>query len=281
MVPLARLRQLVSRWLGPDLELSDATFAELDRLLERKTLEASRREEDLSKATEIQERLEASLRESKSKLDDLSLDLAVAEETQRKQDREVTTLRYRLVEYGKPELTYVEPESELWSPPDDVLSLLDRITPDGDTHLAFDRVKFTGDISKALEVDVREPTPRYAHAFWDYIHVLYDYAEGRAEGRIAVGVHMYLTSDNLSGHKCPPDRHAPRESDTTMNRWGKERIFPVPVDVHPSGEITMGAHFKPTWRDTFAPRMHYYDDTNNTGIVYIGYIGRHLTTKDS
>ena len=38
----------------------------------------------------------------------------------------------------------------------------------------------------------------------------------------------------------------------------------------------MAAHFKPTWRDRLAPRMHYYDDTSNTGKVYIGYIGRHL-----
>lgn len=277
----ARLRHLVSRWLGADQEPSEAAFTELDRLLERKTIEASRREEDLDKATESQEQLESALRESKSQMENLSFDLAVAEESLRAHEREVVVLRRRLVEYGKPELTYVEPAPEMWNPPDDILSLTDRITPGSDAHTAFSRVVFTGDIDKALEVDVREPTPRYAHAFWDFIHVLYDYAVGRAEGRIVVGVHLYLTSDNLIGHKCPPDRHASRESDTTMNRWGSERMLPVPVEVAPSGEILMAAHFKPTWRDTFAPRMHYYDDTNNTGKIYIGYIGRHLTTKDS
>lgn len=272
---------MVSRWLGADQEPSEAAFTELDRLLERKTIEASRREEDLDKATESQEQLESALRESKSQMENLSFDLAVAEESLRAHEREVVVLRRRLVEYGKPELTYVEPAPEMWNPPDDILSLTDRITPGSDAHTAFSRVVFTGDIDKALEVDVREPTPRYAHAFWDFIHVLYDYAVGRAEGRIVVGVHLYLTSDNLIGHKCPPDRHASRESDTTMNRWGSERMLPVPVEVAPSGEILMAAHFKPTWRDTFAPRMHYYDDTNNTGKIYIGYIGRHLTTKDS
>ena len=39
----------------------------------------------------------------------------------------------------------------------------------------------------------------------------------------------------------------------------------------------MEAHFRPTHQDTFAPRMHYYDDTAGTGKVYIGYIGKHLT----
>lgn len=43
----------------------------------------------------------------------------------------------------------------------------------------------------------------------------------------------------------------------------------------------MDAHFKPTHRDTFAPRMHYHDDTENTGKVYVGYIGKHLTNKQT
>ena len=47
------------------------------------------------------------------------------------------------------------------------------------------------------------------------------------------------------------------------------------------GTQFMEAHFKPTWRDTFAPRMYYYDDLGNTGKIYIGYIGRHLTNTQS
>lgn len=46
-------------------------------------------------------------------------------------------------------------------------------------------------------------------------------------------------------------------------------------------EIRMAAHFKPTWTDTFAPRMHYFDDTDGTGKIYVGYIGRHLTNTKS
>lgn len=277
----ARLLQIVSRWVGSESRQPDAVFNELDRLIERRTIEAVRRAEDLDKAAETQERLESELRELKSQVENLSFDLAVAEESRRKNDREVSVLRHRLVEFGKPELTYVENESEIWSPPDDILSLLDRITPGSETHLAFSKVEFTGDIDKALEVDVREPTPRYAHAFWDYIHVLYAYVEGCEQGRIGGGVHHYLTTDSIAGHKCPPDRHAPCETDTTMSRWGSERLLPVPTAVDPSGQVYMEAHFKPTWRDTFAPRMHYYDDTNGTGKIYVGYIGRHLTNTKS
>ncbi len=64
-----------------------------------------------------------------------------------------------------------------------------------------------------------------------------------------------------------------------MGRWGEEREFPVPSDVSPDGRIQMVAHFKVAQNDTFAPRMHYYDDTKGTGKIYIGYIGRHLTNR--
>lgn len=281
-VPLTRLKHMVARWLGPDRALTDETFDELSRLLETKAAEASQWEEEFDKTAEDNSRLESQLRELKSKVDDLSIDIADAEDRLRSRDHELSILRQRLVEHGQPQLTHVEADSEEdWTEPDDIMSLLDRITPGDETHRAFCRVEFTGDARVAQEVDVREPGPRYAHAFWDYIHVLYDYAEGRAEGRVPGGVHLYLTSDEISGHKCAPQRHASSESETTLNRWGNERIFPVPREVDPSEEILMAAHFKPTWRDTFAPRMHYYDDTSNTGKIYIGYIGRHLTTKDS
>lgn len=277
----ARLQQLIFRWLGPAKELSDDTFTELDLFLTRKAAEASQWEEDWTKVAEANERLESLVQEAKSRLDDFALDLAVAEESLRKQDREVTVLRHRLVTQGTPELTYVEPESDLWSPPDDIMSLIDRITAGNEPHLAFARVEFTGDIDAALEIQQRDISSLYTHALWDYVHVLYDYAESCAAGDFRGGVHHYLKSDNVDGHKCHPDRHAPTESTTTLNKWGAERIRPVPSSVDPSGKVLMAAHFKPTWRDHFSPRMHYYDDTNRSGKIYIGYVGRHLTGTDS
>lgn len=279
--PMTRLSVLINRWLGDDWAISDSSLTKLDELLERRTFEAALRHDELNKAAEVREKLENNIRELRAQVENLSLDLAVAEEERRKYEREVVVLRQRLVASGRVELVYVEREDSVWDPPDDILNLLERITP-GSEHIVFSRVEFTGDEDKALEVDVYEPTPRYAHAFWDFIHVLYDYAEGRAQGRISGGVHHYLTNDEIVGHKCAPSRHAPKESETTLKRWGSERIFSVPTSVNPSGKVLMEAHFKPTWRDAFAPRMYYYDDTNGTGKIYIGYIGRHLTnTKTS
>ena len=159
--------------------------------------------------------------------------------------------------------------------------LLARISPGTKTHPAFEKVVFTGDEDKAFEIERRGQGMRYAHAFWNYVHVLYDYAKGKERGDITCGVHQYLKSDSLDGHKCSPERHAATESDTTLSRWAYERTFPVPESVNLNGEILMAAHFKPTWADTTAPRMYYFDDTDGTGKIYVGYIGRHLKNTKS
>ena len=95
---------------------------------------------------------------------------------------------------------------------------------------------------------------------------------------------MYLMDETVDGFKCAPQRHAARESDSVLQNttWRAERVLRVPTDVEPDGAVLMEAHFKPTHRDMFAPRMHYLDDVSNTGKIYIGYIGRHLSnTKTS
>ena len=149
--------------------------------------------------------------------------------------------------------------------------------------MALTFVEFTGNLDNVLEVDRRYQSGLYARTLWLYVRVLHDYAKAKSQGDFSGNVHMYLNDDRIEGTKCPPTRHASRESDTVLHNanWSSERIFPVPVEVESSGTALMDAHFKPTYRDTFAPRMHYYDDTapGATGKVFIGYIGKHLTIK--
>ena len=277
-----RIRSLVRRWLGRR-EASDAAIDEIDELLTTTTTELKVATEQIDEAVAGIEAMDAELRGLRATSEELSYDLAVSDDQVRKLEREVQILRRRLIDADLAAQTHVEPIGAMWEPPEDIAELIARITPGEQAHLAATRVVFTGDVNAGLEIDVREKTPRYAFAFWDYIHVLYDFAEGRADGRIAASVHAYLKSDDLDGHKCPPDRHAPTESETVLNRpdWRAERMLPVPTDVSEDGSVLMDAHFKPTWRDTFAPRMHYYDDTARSGKVYIGYIGRHLKNTKS
>ncbi|MGV9800694.1 hypothetical protein ACWDTP_21855 [Mycobacterium sp. NPDC003449] len=280
--PFTRLTQIIRRWVGPSESVSEESVERLGAQLEAKTAEIALLEEQFNQAVDENAALRGAFENSRSQFDELHLAVTIAEDNVRDAERTVTQLRQRLVEHGKPELAFVAPEEDVWKDvPDDMYELLARITPGAKTHPAFEYVVFTGDEDKTLDIERYGQGMRYAHAFWDSIHVLHAYAEGRAQGRIQCGVHGYLQTDHIIGHKCPPDRHASGESDMTLRRWGKERTLPVPKTVDPKGMIVMAAHFRPPWSDQTAPRMHYYDDTANTGKVYIGYIGRHLKNTKS
>ena len=159
--------------------------------------------------------------------------------------------------------------------PETVLELTDRLAQ---TEPITPHVVFTGDRSLVEEVTLRDRSGHVAATFWNHVRALDDFARARRDG-FAGGVHMYLKSDT-PGHKCTPTQHAAGESDSVRGRraWADERLLPVPREVDPSGFVHMFAHFKTAGGGSFAPRMHYFDDTANTGKLYIGYIGRHLTT---
>lgn len=157
--------------------------------------------------------------------------------------------------------------------------MIARITPGADAHAALKYVEFTGDPAAVAEVRKRDHYGKYASDLWDYVRVLAEYAALREAGVFDGSVYMYLEQDDIAGFKCSPQRHAARESDSVLQngKWRSERELPVPASVDTSGRIMMQAHFKPTHRDQFAPRMYYFDDVNSTGKIYIGYIGRHLS----
>lgn len=60
-------------------------------------------------------------------------------------------------------------------------------------------------------------------------------------------------------------------------RLRAQRVFEVDERVDPDGKCFMGAHLAIQRAGTLAPRLHYLDDTaGSTGIMHVGYIGRHL-----
>lgn len=279
---LTRLTALVRKWLQRE-RVAEEDLEALDLLLAEKSSEVEVAAQQLDEAADDQLRLEQQLREASARLEELDLELALVTEDLREKERETTVLRRRLILADNAEATHVESEPLEWFAPTTVEELVARITVGEESHPALERVLFTGEIEHALEIDRRDPHGRYAAAMWDYVHVLYDYVGARTSGTHAGNVHTYLTDDRVDGHKCSPERHAGTESQTVLNNsaWREERVLPVPEDVASEGRALMDAHFKPTHRDTFAPRMHYYDDAMGTGRVYIGYIGRHLTNTKS
>lgn len=278
-----RLTRIVRRWLRKD-SLKIADLDELDGLIARREQEINVALEQMNKAALEQSELDAVNAALRRRVDDLEIEATIESNNARQSEREARFYRERLIEAQRFEDLVLEEDDKEWDAPESVQELVARLTDGRETHPVLARVVFTGDESRALEVDKRDQLGRYAAALWDYVRVLYAYAGHRAAGTFDGNVHQYLSrADAPAGPKASPQRHAAGESDSVLNNsaWREERVLPVPTDVDESGYKLMAAHFRPTHADTFAPRLHYYDDSLGSGRIYIGYIGRHLSNTKS
>lgn len=279
---LASVKRVIVRWLGHDAH-SESDVTELDSFIAKTVADARVANDYVSEVEADNNLLLAQVSELREQLDEVGFDIALSSDELRASNRENQLLRARLRELHEFAVP-VDSEADGWAPPADVEELIARITPGKDAHPALEYVEFTGDVDSVAELRKRDPYGKYASDLWDYVRVLVEYAALRKAGIFEGSVYMYLEQDGVEGFKCSPQRHSSRESDSVLqnSRWRAEREFPVPTAVDAAGRALMQAHFKPTHRDQFAPRMHYLDDTKATGKVYIGYIGRHLTnTKTS
>ncbi len=147
-----------------------------------------------------------------------------------------------------------------------------------DDHPIKARIVFTGDLDAVLETQERDLNGLYVQRCWDFARVLFDYAERKTNGLFAGNVHSYLQSNEHDGTKVTITRHAPGETETTLGRWGEGTC--VPGAQRRRGrrrDRDVRALQSGPERHVRSPRLHYFDDTDHTGKVYVGYIGRHLT----
>lgn len=228
------------------------------------------------------ERAELLRRELAERLEDEQLETATTEQecavARAENDRltaEVARLRGRLAALGQASEAWSSGEAgepvDVEDRPASFEELLARI---GElAHLAF-----TGSREATLELDGYDTMGTWAAKTWDALVALDDYARASHAGRCSNGVHGYLKQlpDGCRGFS--DRRHASDESETVKNtaRYARERTFPVPKIVSPTGELFMGAHFKIARSGSVSPRLHYFDDTAHTGRIYIGYLGKHL-----
>jgi len=157
--------------------------------------------------------------------------------------------------------------------PGSFAELLERL----DEHV-LSHVIFTGDPKDALELDDFDPLGTWAAKSWDVLRVLDGYAAARRRGEFRKGVHAYLGHTPPGRPGYPPGAHSTQESEPVERspRLRKLRVFPVPTGLHPDGAIFMDAHFKIARKGLVSPRIYYYDDAGQTGMIYVGYIGKHL-----
>lgn len=141
----------------------------------------------------------------------------------------------------------------------------------------FPLLTFTGDARLARELDDQTDHPTWVRMAWDALLALQDYAEAAVHGESGGDFRRWCENTPADCHVFPPRKVIRDESRTvrTNGKWKGERELPVPVEVHPSGKVFMGAHLRIGGGGT-APRLHYHDDCSGTGRIYIGYVGLHL-----
>jgi len=123
---------------------------------------------------------------------------------------------------------------------------------------------------------------------WDALRTLDAYAsartsllnEGRDPGPELSDV-LAFARTGQPGSLISANIIALAESDTvtTNERLRQARTFRVQPETNPAGRDYFGAHIAIERFKSPAPRLHFLDDTDRTGHVYVGYLGAHLPTS--
>jgi len=92
---------------------------------------------------------------------------------------------------------------------------------------------------------------------------------------------MWCETPSPGAYAVPAGKVVRDESQTVRNnpKWRREREFPVPKAVSASGTLFMGSHVRvgASAAGQVSPRLYFYDAIVQTGAIYVGYLGRHLT----
>lgn len=208
-------------------------------------------------------------------LDEAQLGAEVARMDVEARDAKIEWLESRLKEQGDYEAAYLEvPEAFKTSRPRNFAEFLDRVDQ-------LPSVSFTGDpsdVERLNQVDTNDAALRVA---WDAVLAIEGYARARHEGACNQGLDHYLQHTPAGYQTFPPGKFGETETGITMRQFGAERLFPVPEHVDPRGEVLMKAHFKLAQIGMATPRMYIYDGHPGESMVYIGYLGTHLTNTQT
>lgn len=213
--------------------------------------------------TSLSEQLQAAVIAREAEMDDHLLTLAALERAQAESDR----LRAALMSQGRWEEVAAATES-LPDIPASFEELWARLG-------VFKHLRVTADRRTALALDEHAEARTWAAKAWAGLAALNSYAEHRLQGRSG-GFRNFCQDPPGGARVYPANQIAMVESDATMRKYGRERMFPA-VD----GELAeMQAHLKLAGRGNLCPRVHFLDDVAGTeaaGLVIVGYMGPHLT----
>ncbi|MBK3525371.1 MULTISPECIES: hypothetical protein [Streptomyces] len=188
---------------------------------------------------------------------------------------QLVTVQKRLLALGAAEAAYA-PDDSGPAAPESFAEILERIEE-------MPRVHFTGARKITLELDDQAYGSSWVRMAWDALLALRDYADASADacagGPVFRDFKQWCEDAPDGKHSVSPRKVVRDESKTVKSNaaWRRERTFPLPEHVEPSGRLFMGAHVRIGGGNTVAPRLHYHDAACAEHGLFIGYIGPHLT----
>lgn len=265
---------LVQRVLGLR-EITEHALRDLLGRLSGRDAERSAVHALTGRVEQLQARVEKAEDENRSLLDALLEQQMETDVTQLDVDNlgaRVRWLQTRLRDQGDFESVLLPPPTDFEeSYPDTFEELLDRIERTPGVH-------FSGNVTEVERLNAVDTNGAALRGAWDCVLAMADYRRACEAQVSTLGLPYYLANPPDGYRVVPPRKFAGGESEATMNQFGHERIFAVPTHVHPTGRMTMTAHFRLAKIGLVTPRMYVYDAFPSEAVVYIGYIGRHLTT---
>ncbi|WP_152970183.1 hypothetical protein [Frigoribacterium sp. RIT-PI-h] len=136
-----------------------------------------------------------------------------------------------------------------------------------------------GDVERGADaLDQYPQASSWARRTWQAMLALQGYAEARSRGWTGDFKSWCREPETSSSAVIQESWVALLESNTVDNnaKYRSSRVFGVPTRVDARGEVYMASHIKIVQGGRPAPRVHFWDDTNGTGKIYIGYVGPHL-----
>ncbi len=274
--PVANLvRELAGELSDEPAFLTAADLVTRLRQLMAEGMQALRGQGELSRRVS---ELQTALEEVEDERDDARTRLEEEQFDHAETQEELNRLRFE-ADHFRAALAAASAPAEAWTldaaprPPDSFDELLARLEEG-----ALPGVIFTGDPSHALALDTYDPLGTWAAKAWQMLQAANGYVEACQAGEFNGGMHAYLSNTAPGRPGYSAGAHSSQESDSVEQsaRLRAPRELPVPLAVCPVGRVFMGPHFKIANKGSISPRMHYFDDTPNSGKVYVGYIGRHL-----
>ncbi|AKN68696.1 hypothetical protein QR97_01750 [Streptomyces sp. PBH53] len=144
----------------------------------------------------------------------------------------------------------------------------------------FEHLTVTADRRVALGLDEHRLARTWAGKCWTALSSLDSYAAA-AKGGFNGGFHAFCLHPPTGAKPYPIKQVAMTESIPTMEKYGRERLFPVP-----GGDLVeMQAHLK-IGGGGVAPRVYFLDDVKGlqgetAGRLVVGYVGPHLTNMQT